>query len=170
MLMLLKPWRDLRVDLKDPHESVEGAQYYHDCRLAADESQRDDPAWEPNGQQPMNDMDADDFLGRALKMSQISWREVWNGSMAVAAARQVGLFTDPTVSQWELFAGANGVGNASQMLSSSLPPSDAEPVGRPSVSSMLDIANTVASGPAVQPVQNLGPEEALPPVDVSDRK
>jgi len=122
MITLLKPWRDLKTDLKLPIEgwavafeafrasatprvqrALAGIQYFHECESAA---QRDTTGPHPY-QVPTETQDPDDESGMdhiprtqefseeglaLLKEENVSLREELHGRMAIEIARHLGIF------------------------------------------------------------------------------
>lgn len=122
MLVLLKPWRDLATDLKQPTESwgvafevfyasatpkvrqvLSGIQYFHECESAAQKATTD------RGPYPappdVQILDAESGIDHntypqefseeglaLLKASNVSLREELHGRMAIECARHLGIF------------------------------------------------------------------------------
>lgn len=136
MLMLLNPWRNLCEDLKAINQTWEeafeefvatassrakhvlsGAQYFHECRMAADRDGEDGAEERParcdrdvlgyvEDDDEMAAMDDEDIHFSeeglaALKLSQVNWRELANGVHAVESARSAALF-DRTDQSWSV--------------------------------------------------------------------
>lgn len=139
MLMLLKPWRNLRSDLKredqtwqdafsdfmataseDDKYVVSGAQYFHECALAAEaERQDEDPAEDARRRDTSQDMfddgngdpDTADLLSpteyteeslAALKAAQTNLAEKLHALHAIEVAKSAGFFCDAAVSTWDV--------------------------------------------------------------------
>jgi len=121
MLVLLKPWRDLTTDLKQPTESwavafeafrtsatrrvqrvLSGIQYFHECESAAQKVTTDTPYQVPPDAQILDEESGADHIPRPqgfseeglalLKESNVSLREELHGRMAIELARHLGIF------------------------------------------------------------------------------
>ncbi len=145
MLTLLKPWRDVSKDLKGEQESwedafaaymatateedkyvVSGAQYFHECALAAEAHRGDEDAVDQvttRGERPYDMLDdEDDDAGEdgasgpvvcteeglaALKAMQVSLAEKLHALHAIAAAKRVQFFADRRVETWQVCGARN---------------------------------------------------------------
>ena len=122
MLALLKPWRDLVIDLKSPTESwavvfeafcasasprarraLSGIQYFHECESAAQKDNASPlPRQVPTDAQALDDESGTDYVPRPqefteeglalLKEATVSLREELHGRMAIELARHLGIF------------------------------------------------------------------------------
>ncbi len=139
MLLLLKPWRDVSRDLKAGDQSwqdafdvfmataseetkdvVSGAQYFHECALAAEADRDDEDAADTAtgrraGDYDVLDAEADhegeaDGIGavvhteaglEALKASQTNYPERLHALHALAVARAAGFFPEDVISTWD---------------------------------------------------------------------
>ncbi len=146
MLLLLKPWCNVATDLKAPEGSWEdafavfvaqaseaekyvmsGAQYFHECALAAEADRREEDAADtvPGRRErdyDLMDEDEEDVLGEgglhetvyteeglaALKASQVSLPERLHALHAIDAAQRARFFSDCRVTAWPV-TGAKAV-------------------------------------------------------------
>ncbi len=151
MLLLLKPWRHVGRDLKPPEQTwpeafdvfmqtasedikdvVSGAQYFHECALAAEADRNDEDAADAasgrrGGEYDLLDADGDaeaeaDGIRalvdteeglEALKASQMNYAERLHALHALAVARSAGYFAPSALASWDVanahsIAGATG--------------------------------------------------------------
>jgi hypothetical protein len=130
MLMLLKPWRDLRSDLKLTSESwatafesfrssatprvqrtLSGIQYFHECESAAnaDQSGPYPSQFTPDTQNPDDESGTDHIFGHQgfseeglalLKAENTPLREQVHGHLAIEIAKDIGIFTKKAAAHW----------------------------------------------------------------------